>query len=235
MGAASSCEGFTGRVSLSGTHTGELWSCGETQTAPRFQMRTGSGPGHLPVRTSFQRTCTGELVWRPRQWRSAAVCPLASKVKKLKMKKIVLNEDRQRTAVLTQTQDRYNKRGHEHQTVHTLNKRLTPATMVVANDPCTQSPALIAGPRFCRELDPFSSPALIAGPRFCRELDPFSSPALNAGPRFCREPDPFSSLASSAATAEVSPTTYLPGGATRTNPARGAAYLSAESSLERGS
>ncbi|XP_053458768.1 uncharacterized protein LOC128594205 [Nycticebus coucang] len=217
MGAASSCEGFTGRVSLSGTHTGELWSCGETQTAPRFQMRTGSGPCHWLVRTSFQRTCTGELVWRPRQWRSAAVCPLASKVKKLKMKKIVLNEDRQRTAVLTQTQDRYNKRGHEHQTVHTLNKRLTPATMVVANDPCTQSPALIAGPHFCGELDPFSSPALIAGPRFCRE------------------PDPFSSLASSAATAEVSPTTYLPGGATRTNPARGTAYLSAESSLERGS
>ena len=77
-------------VSLSGTQIGCSLSCGKTQTAPLDLKIMGSGPYHLPVKTSFHFTScwiTGEVMASL----SAAERPWSSKILKIKVNKAKYN------------------------------------------------------------------------------------------------------------------------------------------------
>lgn len=61
-------------------------SCGKTQTAPLDLIKTGSGPFHSFVNTSFHLTNSFVLLGSE-QCRSAAVYPASSRFKKFKVKR----------------------------------------------------------------------------------------------------------------------------------------------------
>ena len=71
------------RTNLSGSQRGALASCGKTQTCPRPQMSTGSGPYHFPTSGYFQKTLGLIVCVSKFQNRCAVEQPLMSNYKNL--------------------------------------------------------------------------------------------------------------------------------------------------------
>ena len=72
---------WTCRISLSGVHTGEVESCGNTQAYLLPQVNSASGPFHSLVRTSFHLTRGRVIAPSGIQFLITAVCPCVSMFK----------------------------------------------------------------------------------------------------------------------------------------------------------
>ena len=80
------------RTNLSSSQRGASASCGKTQTCPRPQVSTGSGPYHFPTSGSFQKTL-GLIVHASKfQNHCAAEWPLISNCKKFRTNKAWFRE-----------------------------------------------------------------------------------------------------------------------------------------------